>query len=193
MTDPLFPFEVRLHKDAFSVHKVHHNSVTDPVLSDPDQVKAWHLWRQWDSLTVPTKFQDWQRNADNTDWLFLTAWHIDQEYADGQVPVADADGFLMPGDVEGGESGGGGLHASSHYEGEADELDIFLTARYRLYTIVTGRLATAVASHGPWPLFRANLRTADQTLVPASTLGWPVTAPVLINKWSTKVVLPEEP
>lgn len=106
MTDPLFPFEIRLHRDAFSVHKVHHVSLTDPVLTDPEKVKAWHVWRQFDSLSAPTKYKDWQRNSDNTDWLFLNAWHLEQEYADGQVPVADADGYLMPGDAGGGESGG---------------------------------------------------------------------------------------
>jgi hypothetical protein len=30
-------------------------------------------------------------------------------------------------------------------------------------------------------------------LVPESTLGWPLTAPVFTSNWSTSVVLPEEP
>jgi uncharacterized protein len=37
-------------------------------------------------------------------------------------------------------------------EAERDELAHFLTARYRLFTMIAGRLAAAEAEHPPWPL-----------------------------------------
>ena len=62
---------------------------------------------------------------------------------------------------------------------DPDELDHFLTARYWLYTVVAGRLATAPAAHGPWPLRRANLVSVDETLVQAPGLPAPQGPPIV--------------
>jgi uncharacterized protein YqjF (DUF2071 family) len=48
--------------------------------------------------------------------------------------------------------------------------DHFLTARYRLYTKVRGRLACAQIAHQPWTLARGTLREIDQTLLEAAGL-----------------------
>jgi uncharacterized protein YqjF (DUF2071 family) len=42
-------------------------------------------------------------------------------------------------------------------EAERDELAHVLTARYRLFTMIAGRLAVAEAEHSPWPLHRAEV------------------------------------
>lgn len=106
MTTPLLPFETRLHRKALSVHRPHHTSVADPWVTDPDKVEGMHIWWEWDSDTAPTKYKAWLRNPTNTAWIFLSAWHMGQTYAEGEVPVADADGYFLPATVEGGESGG---------------------------------------------------------------------------------------
>jgi uncharacterized protein len=56
---------------------------------------------------------------------------------------------------------------------ELSERDHFLTARYRLYTIVQGRLRWAQIEHQPWPLARAALVTLKQNLIDASGLPAP--------------------
>lgn len=64
-------------------------------------------------------------------------------------------------------------------ERELDEQAHFLTARYRLFTVVLGRLAAAEAEHVEWPLHRAELLHLDQTLLPAAGLPAPDGQPVL--------------
>jgi uncharacterized protein YqjF (DUF2071 family) len=44
-----------------------------------------------------------------------------------------------------------------------DDLVLFLTERYRLYTWFLGRLATASVEHEPWPLHRAELVGLNET------------------------------
>lgn len=56
---------------------------------------------------------------------------------------------------------------------ERDELADFLTARYRLYTVVAGRLAAAEAEHRPWPLCRARVLSLDQNLLERAGLPAP--------------------
>lgn len=58
-------------------------------------------------------------------------------------------------------------------DAEQDELAHFLTARFRLFTVVGGRLAAAVAEHPPWPLHRAELVRLDQDVVAAGGLPAP--------------------
>jgi uncharacterized protein len=58
-------------------------------------------------------------------------------------------------------------------------LDHFLTARYRLYTVVAGRNAYAEAAHPPWPLARARLLALDQDLVQAAGLPQPDQEPLV--------------
>lgn len=53
----------------------------------------------------------------------------------------------------------------------AGELETFLTARFRLYSLRRGRLIFAQVQHAPWPLESARLVTLEQTLT--DTLGLP--------------------
>jgi uncharacterized protein YqjF (DUF2071 family) len=62
---------------------------------------------------------------------------------------------------------------------ELTPLDHFLTARYRLYSRVAGRLVAADAEHGPWPLHRAHLTHLDQDLVEAAGLPAPDHEPLV--------------
>jgi uncharacterized protein YqjF (DUF2071 family) len=62
---------------------------------------------------------------------------------------------------------------------ELGPLDHFLTARYRLWTMVTGRLAVADAEHRPWSLRRARLLRLDQDLLEAAGLPPPEGSPVV--------------
>ena len=64
-------------------------------------------------------------------------------------------------------------------EPERDELAHFLTARYRLFTTVAGRTATAQIEHPDWPLRHARLVHLDQDLLQAGGLDAPDHAPVL--------------
>jgi len=58
-------------------------------------------------------------------------------------------------------------------------LDHFLTARYRLYTVVAGRNAYAEAEHAPWPLARARLVSLEDELVAAAGLPEPGQPPLV--------------
>ncbi|MEV6034806.1 DUF2071 domain-containing protein [Nonomuraea sp. NPDC052116] len=64
-------------------------------------------------------------------------------------------------------------------ERERDELAHFLTARYRLFTFVAGRPATAQVEHPPWPLYRSRLIGLDQDLIQAAGLPICEKPPVL--------------
>jgi hypothetical protein len=59
-----------------------------------------------------------------------------------------------------------------------DELAEFLTARYRLYTVIAGRLAAAEAEHPPWPLRQATVLGLKQNLLTAAGLPAPVGDPL---------------
>lgn len=58
-------------------------------------------------------------------------------------------------------------------------LDHFLTARYRLYSTIAGRLVAAAAEHPRWPLRRALLRELRQDLLPSAGLPAPDHDPLL--------------
>jgi hypothetical protein len=62
---------------------------------------------------------------------------------------------------------------------QLDPLDHFLTARYRLYTRVRGRLVAVEVQHPPWPLHRAELVALRQNLTAAAGLPDPHGAPLL--------------
>src|SRR6266536_3085522 len=62
---------------------------------------------------------------------------------------------------------------------ELGPLDHFLTARYRLWTVVAGRLAAAAAEHPPWSLRRARLVDLDKDLLEAAGLPPPEGMPVV--------------
>ena len=64
-------------------------------------------------------------------------------------------------------------------ESEYDELAHFLTARYRLFSVVAGRLVAAEAEHPAWPLHRAELAYLDQTLLHSAHLPSPTGEPLI--------------
>jgi uncharacterized protein YqjF (DUF2071 family) len=64
-------------------------------------------------------------------------------------------------------------------EPERDELAHFLTARFRLFTVIAGRLAAAEAQHRDWPLHRVELRHLDQDLVYSAGLPPPTGEPLV--------------
>jgi uncharacterized protein len=51
---------------------------------------------------------------------------------------------------------------------EPGDLELFLTARFRLYTRIGGRLAFAQIEHEPWPLCAAEALAIDQDLIQSS-------------------------
>jgi uncharacterized protein YqjF (DUF2071 family) len=61
---------------------------------------------------------------------------------------------------------------------ELRTLDHFLTARYRLYSRLAGRLVAADAEHQPWPLHHAELGALDQNLTQAAGLPVPDNDPL---------------
>lgn len=69
----------------------------------------------------------------------------------------------------------GAPYASAELTG----LDLFLTARYRLYSRFAGRLVTAAAEHPPWALRRVTVRQLRQDLLRAAGLPAPDHDPVL--------------
>jgi uncharacterized protein YqjF (DUF2071 family) len=62
---------------------------------------------------------------------------------------------------------------------EQTALDRFLTARYRLYSRILGRLVLAEVEHRPWPLRRARLDALEQDLIQAAGLPAPVDQPLV--------------
>lgn len=63
--------------------------------------------------------------------------------------------------------------------GEASERDHFLTARWRLFSVIAGRLVSARACHRPWPLHRAEARFVDDHLLTAAGLPAPDGEPLV--------------
>jgi uncharacterized protein YqjF (DUF2071 family) len=61
---------------------------------------------------------------------------------------------------------------------ELGDRDHFLTARYRLYTLLYGRLGWAQIEHKTWPLARATVVTLDQNLIKAAGLPAPEGQPL---------------
>jgi uncharacterized protein YqjF (DUF2071 family) len=59
-------------------------------------------------------------------------------------------------------------------------LEIFLTARFTLYSLLFGHLIQARVEHEPWPLETARARKLDQTLTAAAGLP-PPSGPPLIH------------
>ena len=61
---------------------------------------------------------------------------------------------------------------------ELGDRDHFLTARYRLYTLLYGRLGWAQIEHEVWPLARATVVTLDQNLLETAGLPTPEGEPL---------------
>jgi len=68
---------------------------------------------------------------------------------------------------------------------DLDDLDHWLTARWRLYSTSSVGLRAALAEHPPWPLHRARLLHLDEDLVRAAGLPAPEGDPLL--HWSPGV------
>jgi uncharacterized protein YqjF (DUF2071 family) len=66
-----------------------------------------------------------------------------------------------------------------------DEQDRFLTARFRLYSQMRGRLASAPVEHAPWPLYAGKVSSLQQDVIAHSGLPAPQTEPLV--RWSTGV------
>ncbi len=66
-----------------------------------------------------------------------------------------------------------------YHEDELTAFDHSLTARYRLYSQVLGRLVAVDVEHPPWPLQRAELLDLRQDVVQAAGLRPPDEPPVL--------------
>jgi uncharacterized protein len=75
-----------------------------------------------------------------------------------------------------------------------DPLDLFLTARFRLYSFVAGKLMCAKVAHPPWPLRSARLLEADQTLTDSAGLPRPFEADMIRYSPGVDVrIAPPEP
>jgi len=61
---------------------------------------------------------------------------------------------------------------------ETNELDRFLTARFRLYTAMRGRIAYAQIEHPPWPLRRATVTSLKENLMQNSGVPSPQGEPL---------------
>lgn len=59
------------------------------------------------------------------------------------------------------------------------ELELFLTARFRLYALRAGRLVRADVEHPPWPLQRASVKRLEDGLVRATGLSDPAGRPLI--------------
>ncbi|RKR86850.1 hypothetical protein BDK92_1118 [Micromonospora pisi] len=62
---------------------------------------------------------------------------------------------------------------------ELDDRAHFLTARYRLFSVILGRLVAAEAEHPEWPLHHAELLRLDQNLLSSAGLPPPDGHPLL--------------
>ncbi len=62
---------------------------------------------------------------------------------------------------------------------EPNDLEVFLTYRFRLYSLVAGRLVEALAEHPPWPLFSGRVQALDENVVAAAGLPPPAGEPLV--------------
>jgi hypothetical protein len=132
MTNP-FPFETERHRDEIAPSAIHPTdflAVLDPALDPDNDVAAGKRWRKVDSTSAPTWFEIYVRNEANSAWIKEGPGWVIAEYAEGDVPIANADGRLEPGTVTG-ESGPGGpggpttvdIEDEGSPEGAADTID----------------------------------------------------------------------
>jgi hypothetical protein len=62
---------------------------------------------------------------------------------------------------------------------EVTELEHFLTARWRLFSVAGGRPVSARAAHQPWPLHRARALVVDDQLLTTAGLPAPAGEPLV--------------
>ncbi len=70
---------------------------------------------------------------------------------------------------------------------KAGDLDNFLTARYRLYTVAGGRVGFAQIEHEPWSLRRGRVVRLEQTVIENSGVPPPVGEPAVHFSKTLKV------
>jgi uncharacterized protein YqjF (DUF2071 family) len=58
-------------------------------------------------------------------------------------------------------------------------LEYFLTYRFRLFSVLGGRLVSALAAHPPWPLHGGRVEALDESVVTASGLAAPTGEPLV--------------
>jgi uncharacterized protein YqjF (DUF2071 family) len=68
---------------------------------------------------------------------------------------------------------------SRFLDAELSDLDHFLTARYRLFTLLRGKLGYAPIEHDPWPLARARLLELRDNLIASAGLKQPSDEPLM--------------
>jgi hypothetical protein len=72
------------------------------------------------------------------------------------------------------------IQVTEKHDIETGDLEIFLTARFRLYSFILGRLTYTDVEHAPWPLKAAEIISVTQTLISAAgLLAALTTAPVI--------------
>jgi uncharacterized protein YqjF (DUF2071 family) len=62
---------------------------------------------------------------------------------------------------------------------EPSDIEVFLTARFRLFSTICGRLVWAEVEHEPWPLHGAGLLHCEQTLTQAAGIQVQAADPLL--------------
>lgn len=62
---------------------------------------------------------------------------------------------------------------------DPNDLDVFLTARFRLYTTVARQLVYGQIEHRPWPLRKGRVQRLDETLVRAAGILRPLAEPLV--------------
>jgi uncharacterized protein YqjF (DUF2071 family) len=62
---------------------------------------------------------------------------------------------------------------------ESGAIELFLTARFRLYSFIRGHLTYTAVEHPPWPLKSAQIVSAEQTLTAAAGLPEPAGPPIV--------------
>lgn len=64
---------------------------------------------------------------------------------------------------------------------EPNEFQLFVTARFRLYSLYAGRLAYAQIEHEPWPLVSGRVLRLDETLIERCGLPRPRGEPAVVH------------
>jgi uncharacterized protein len=105
-------------------------------------------------------------------------------YRWAEMRVTTKDGTLDYRSVRHGRNGSSkarqvGMLLEPGDEMEPTDLELFLTARFRLYTVLAGRLAFAQVEHEPWPLQQARLLSFAENVIAGSGVPEPVGKPLV--------------